>query len=66
MDDVLTLKRCPFCGGYPLHKDLGGTNYYRYRIFCGKCGAAVPDEHIDEIAISHWNGRVKSESEGER
>lgn len=65
MDDDITLKRCPFSGSYPIHDDLGGTYYCRYRIFCGKCGAAVPIEHIDEIAISHWNSRVESESEGE-
>lgn len=63
MDDDITLKRCPFCGSYPIHEDIGGINYYRYHIFCGKCGAAMPYEHIDEIAISRWNSRVKLENE---
>lgn len=63
MDDDITLKRCPFCGSYPIHEDIGGINYYRYHIFCGKCGAAMPYEHIDEIAISRWNSRVKMEGE---
>lgn len=63
MDDDITLKRCPFCGSYPIHEDIGGINYYRYHIFCDKCGAAMPYEHIDEIAISRWNSRVKMEGE---
>lgn len=53
----IELKPCPFCGNKPIHEDRGGTYYYRYHIFCEKCGASVPHEHIDEIAISRWNAR---------
>lgn len=56
----IKLKRCPFCGGEASLSDEP-DKYYKYTVYCTKCGIRTLSEHIESIAIHAWNRREKDE-----
>ena len=53
----IKLKRCPFCGGEASLRDEP-DKYYKYAVYCTKCGIGTLAEHIESIAIHAWNRRT--------
>lgn len=55
------LKPCPFCGG-EAELLIDESKYYKSAVICTKCYVHTPYEHIETIAVSAWNRRVKDEN----
>lgn len=49
---------CPFDGGKPKLEDNGSGFCFRYFVIC-ECGVQFPAARTRELAIAHWNRRLK-------
>lgn len=58
-----SLKKCPFCGAYPLmvYQDTIGDykNPSPYSVVCGNCGAEIGWYETEEEAVKKWNTRYE-------
>ena len=61
MNERTELKPCPFCGGEASLRDEP-YRYYKYTVYCTKCGIGTLAEHIESIAIHAWNRRADDET----
>ena len=55
------LKRCPFCGGFPIlqYEYSKSYNRYLYFVICQVCSAQCGATPFDDIAVVRWNERVQ-------
>lgn len=59
MAKVITLGRCPHCGGIPeVHKASGLAGGDLWRVECGECGAKTGNSHDLDGAVEKWNRRT--------
>lgn len=58
-NNTLTVKPCPFCGGYPLINNAHGVY-----IECAECGTSTMQKETQREAVEFWNTRFKDSEDG--